>query len=481
MERSSGILSLTRLRIHSSASRQSFWDIIKGGWSDPRGRKSALFYLFNLGAFTGLTWALSVIFVIDYGENYNQYTLYRRDVILSADVPVLDDTCATSITSPNCAYDLAVPTLSSQLITHTPYTISSIEFLPPFGTQGLPYDVLNKFSQDVGTSAFGNKLYRQYCLPVLNAKTVSCEQDVDNRRVEYVNAGTAGGFSVYTVTINPNTAYADTHVRVSFQNGTMTVAQSQNPSEPQVTVITVTDIYADILSQLMYGENSATQIFTAVCTISTESSWQWVQLSYDNGVYRAPRFSEVKDCEGGDFTGFTDHFYAIQGATRVVNAIDGYSKYINVDPISPIGNTTSQQLQDYASANNMTLLESILSQLYEIVQTSYSATNPDLASATTVTEVHFRTAYVISVQWSVASVLALVMSAIIVCATLLQAIQYRRATQRMHQQPGPRWKLLDVTDLIGYSTNPAMGGLNGLLATEVQRENANKGRPSIML
>lgn len=477
-------LSLTRLQVHTNASKQSFWGILKVAWYDSAVRTRALFYLFTLGSFSGLTWALSVIFVINFGQA-NQAIINPRAITLSSDVPIVDDACTNSITSGNCTYDLAVSTLSSQLITHTPYTISSIQFVPPFGSRGLPYDVLNKFSGDVETSAFGGKLLRQYCLPVLNAKTVSCQQDVTNSRVNYSYETTAGGLNVYGVTINPNTKYANTHVRVSFQNGTMTVAQSQIPSELEVTIITATDVYADLLSQLTYGTNSTSEIFTLVCTINTQSSWQWVPLSFDSGVYQVQSTSGA--CESGydsNVTGFTDLFYAIEGATRVVNAIDGYSKYINADitgnTVSPYGSVTQQKDQNYAAANNMTLLESILSQLYELVQTSYSATNLDVASTTNVFEARYRNAYVITVEWSAASILALVMSIIILISTTWQAFQYFEFTKQLVAQPGTDWELTEVVDLMGYSLTSARQFTNDL-DTEARRKAARKGTTNILL
>jgi hypothetical protein len=54
----------------------------------------------------------------------------------------------------------------------------------------------------------------------------------------------------------------------------MTIAQSRNPSGPEKTTITASEIYADILSQLTYElyANSIADIFTTV--YSTYTSWE---------------------------------------------------------------------------------------------------------------------------------------------------------------------------------------------------------------
>ena len=64
---------------------------------------------------------------------------------------------------------------------------------------------------------------------------------------------------------------------------------------------------------------------------------------------------------------------AIQATTKALGGIDGYSKLINYDSFnSSFSQLTKAAAEEYAS-NNMNLLESTLSQLYGIVQASWTA------------------------------------------------------------------------------------------------------------
>jgi len=160
----------------------------------------------------------------------------------------------------------------------------------------------------------------------------------------------------------------------------MTIAQSRDPSEPENTIITASGIYADFLSQLTCGlnANSTTDIFTNVCTIRTSSSRQWV--SFHSNRYTSVFPGDIYRGSGHpEGSGFTNLYYAIRGATRLVSGPDGYSRYLNLGIVQgntltneEFGNSTAEYEQTYAYIYNTTQLESILSQLYEIVQTAYT-------------------------------------------------------------------------------------------------------------
>jgi hypothetical protein len=297
------------------------------------------------------------------------------DVRLGSGIPDGDDQCAKFAHSENCPYDLAISALSAQLITRTHYDYGYTQFLPPWGTRGLPYDVL------LGTTT-PNRSDVENSLPVLSPQTVYCSHDKSNKRVNYSSEILSGNQKLVSVTINPDT-FPDTRRRFDNINGTMTIAQSVDPSETNNTIITASGIYADLLSILTYGENSSSEIFTTVCTIQTQSTWQWVTFRSERGSTDVTLVGEY--CSNGypEDYGFKDLYHAVEGATRLLRDLDGYCKLFNTG-FNVLTNTESDFYFNYAAAYNMTRLEVILSQIYEIVQTSYSSTAGDDAIATPV-------------------------------------------------------------------------------------------------
>jgi hypothetical protein len=289
---------------------------------------------------------------------------YTASIRLGPGIPAKADVCQESLLSANCTYDLATGALSSQLITQTSYDFGGTTFTPPYGTRGLAYDTLVGVGQPVvPVSDYRTfpTLLVDYCLPILDPKTVFYTHDTSNSRVNYTSQGTIRTSNIYRVTLNPET-YPDTHVRIDSQNGTMTIAQGRDPSEPENTIITASGIYADILSQLTYGLNvySTTNIFTTVCTIRTYSSWQWVSFHsnrytsvFPNDIYCGSGYPEGSD--------FTNLYYAIEGATRLVSGPDGYSRYLNLGIVQgntltneEFRNSTAEDEQTYAYIYNMT-------------------------------------------------------------------------------------------------------------------------------
>ncbi|KAL2045477.1 hypothetical protein N7G274_001905 [Stereocaulon virgatum] len=81
----------------------------------------------------------------------------------------LPDRCGQYLTAANCTYDLAASALSSQLITHTPYSVANVTFASPNGTRGEPYGILNGFARQARNSTFRGER-AEHCLPVLDSK-----------------------------------------------------------------------------------------------------------------------------------------------------------------------------------------------------------------------------------------------------------------------------------------------------------------------
>ena len=363
---------------------------------------------------------MSIVFVLD-TVLVSQGLLQTTQTPLSSDVVHLQDSCNSQLIAANCTYDLAASALSSQLITHTPYSIAGVTFSSPNGTRGLPFGVLQEFADLAQGSTFGSER-SEYCLPVLNPKQYTCEQDIENTRVDYMYEGTLGlriNIPIWAFVVDPDNKANSTFIRQDNQNGTMTIYQSL--IEPPNTTITASGTYANILSQLMYGKNMptvSTSSFTVNCTLITSSSWQWVSFALKNGILNAEATGIT--CSSGkesNATGFPDLSYAIQGATSAFGGIDGYSKLINSDPITQHAN------QAYAEAGNMSQLESILSQTYGIVQTSYVAAHLDTNSETTIQKIVYPHAFIVSVSWTGVTILAFIVLVFILLATVGQMVR----------------------------------------------------------
>jgi hypothetical protein len=102
----------------------------------------------------------------------------------------------------------------------------------------------------------------------------------------------------------------------------------------------------------------------------------------------------------------------------------------------------------------MTQLESILSQLYEIVQTAYTATAGEDAVPTAVHVLAHDYKYQIYVSWTALSILAMTAACIVLCRTLLQTVAWAGAKlleEKDHQTHNLAWNLLQPVDLMHYS------------------------------
>jgi hypothetical protein len=95
-----------------------------------------LFYIITLVVLSGVSTVLSTIFVLGVVRPTTGTLMDAVSIQLSADVPKRYDDCATRITEGTCTYDLAATALSSELITHTPFTMGGVTFQAPNGTYG---------------------------------------------------------------------------------------------------------------------------------------------------------------------------------------------------------------------------------------------------------------------------------------------------------------------------------------------------------
>lgn len=263
-------MTFPRLQARFEVSKGSIIKLVSILWHDVSAFGFPAFYVFALSSFTGIAWVLFILFVLETVESSRGDTKIVN-VALSSDVIGLQDICASYLTAANCTYDLAASALNSQLITHDPYAVAGVSFVSPNGTGGIPYGILKDFANQAGKSAFGDERATYY-LPVLDAQQFICHHDADSTRAAYNYEASLAAVPIYTITIDPNTTSSRIFVRQNIQNGVMAVAQSL--LAPQTTIITASDNYADILSQLIYGKNSTSKsdVFTAICTLNTHSS-----------------------------------------------------------------------------------------------------------------------------------------------------------------------------------------------------------------
>jgi hypothetical protein len=173
-------------------------------------------------------------------------------------------------------------------------------------------------------------------------------------------------------------------------------------------------------------------------------------------------------------TGFAHLPLAIQASTKVLGGIDGYSKLINYDSF----NTSFSQLtmaaaKEYASANDMTLLESTLSQLYGIVQTSWTALDNNSIAADRVQlrnifQRDFPHSFIIQIFWTPSTIIAVILAALIFLFSVGQAIRWLIAIRRLGEDTNG-WQLLKLVDLIAYSFRAINDLSSHISITEARR------------
>jgi hypothetical protein len=472
-------------------------------YKHPQLRLLSVFYLAAILVLSSLSTVLGVIFVLSAVRATMGVSTHPFPIALSADIPARADICSASLSQGTCTYDLATTALSSQLITHTPYTMAGVTFLAPNGTFGIPYGALEYFAAKANSSLFGDEK-RQFCLPILNPKLVSCVRD------DATDTGTKRAFYdvghvlhtydnatwIYPVTIDPDSElYKRMYVATMTGYGTMTIAQSAIPGDEDTTIITAQGSYASVLSNMM-DINSTDYYFTTICSMgdltkTKYSSWKWTSLTLENGVLTVDVTeescrSEIEAAYSSGITGFASLPLAIQASTKILGGIDGYSKLINYNTF----NTSFSQLtiaaaKEYASTNDMTLLESTLSQLYAIVQTSWTALDNDSIAADRVQlrnifQRDFPHNFIIKTSWMPSTIIAVILTALIFLFSVWQAIRWLIAIRSLSKDTNG-WQLLDPLDLMAYAIR-AIRDISPDISTAEARRTVlrSKGRPILI-
>ncbi|KAK4618816.1 hypothetical protein CLAFUR0_11864 [Fulvia fulva] len=442
-------LSLAALQTRTAANDKDVIDMLRYAV-----RNSRLWYIsapfaLAITVFSAMSWVLSIVFVLDSrlvpGDNSTNVS-----VTLGGDVPALPDACRSSLTAAGCTYDLAMSALTSQLITHTPYTFDNITFSGAEGTMGLPSSEIEYMSTQYDTFLKIN-------------------------------------YDTYRIVINPNTGFNQTYVLTSSNGdgGVMTVARSELEGETALSILTASGQYANLLSQLAVGKNATfekeayneTQ-FTVLCDSPFNDdiySWRWIEFSLDGGVMTTNSANETcRDDEGKSPMQWLD--YALEGATASAQLRDGYSKLLNTDYLDTTGDDY-ERMQAY----NMSPLEYILSHIEMILQTAWTATNGDIAATTSVEQQPFEHRYVVTVEIKNVTILALAVACIILLCTILQIWRWLRAERKAAKICGSTWQPLDPVQLLIYGAHAAESVQKLDLANGKQRADIVRDRYSPMM
>lgn len=382
-------LSLAALQARAAANGKDVIDMLRYASHNARLWKVSGPFAVAIFAFSAMSWVLSIVFVID-AKLMPDDELSTVQVSLGADTPTLPDACRSSLTAEGCTYDLAMSALTSQLITHTPYTFNNVTFSGAEGTRALPVGAMKDFADRAVESDFGQERSK-YCLPLMRPNLVNCSA-AEEDRAKYVYMSTQHDtfldipYDTYSVIINPDSDNNQTYVLTSSNGdrGVMVVAHSEKKGETALSILTGSGQYADLLSRLAIGQaapfikekyNETT--YTVVCEApfdDTTYSWNWVEFTLNGGVMTANLTNQTcRENEEKSPMVWLD--YALEGATSSAQLRDGYSKLLNTDYLSDSGDDYERM-----KAYNMTPLEYILSHIEAIVMTAWTAVSTECSS-----------------------------------------------------------------------------------------------------
>lgn len=484
-------------------------------------------YLFAMIVFGFINSVLSVIFVIE-AVISSKGELVPAYIPLSVDIPETYngktvDPCTLKLSAPGCAYELALTSLSSQLVTYAPYTIGGVTFEPPNGTLGLPYYAMKHFADQVESSSFEEE-YRQYCLPVLDPHIIKCTEEPFNQsqgetnsslvryKPMHVSETDSFGLQVHSVVEQPgmyevivdypNHDLANIKYRTNDQGqGTMVVLMRPHPVHWRTSVVTASDNaatkvspangYASLLYRMMYGvypdlsaiSDKSTFYFAAKCEIASikyhdnlHSSWRMVDFTLRNGVLRANVTDERCPNPRPAISGFDDLNYALQAAAEVLSSTDGYSKLFNENSAHGTGTSIF---------DGMSRLDATVNKIYHIIQTSWSQSSYKYAMKNQTIYDHpimmtnYPHRYVIRIHWTPTTYIGLVLSLLIALNAYALAGRWVRATYRFGFEE-EAWNLLRPVDLMAYSL-AAYRELIHDLNTVDHRRDAMRGRTRTVL
>lgn len=159
------------------------------------------------------------------------------------------------------------------------------------------------------------------------------------------------------------------------------------------------------------------------------------------------RCANARAPNGEKLSGFTDLTYALEGAGAIISNSDGYSKFFNEH--APIGDGTN-------IFGNMSRLETIVNQVYHLVQTAW--TESSYQEAKSVPAVHeqpimmtvYPNLFVIRISWTPTTWVGLVLSLLIALNAWALAVRWVMATYRFGFG-AETWNLLRPVELMAYS------------------------------
>ena len=376
---------------------------------------------------------------------------------------------------------------------------------------GLPYYAMKHFSDQVKSIPFEDAR-RRYCLPVLAPDIIKCEEvpinhttceSVDGSFVRFKSLNVSEwkedlgkngkekyiGTGLYKIS-SPYPSSSDdwsaTKFRVDNQGRGIMVVQ-MFPPDPYTTMIGAANAwgehgYASKLHRLMYhGANpntstvpdGATYDFAARCKMSSimdednpGSSWRQVDFTLKSGVLRAnvtdERCPNARAPLGKGWSGFGDLPFALEGAGSVISSPDGYSKFFNEHPATGAGTNIFA---------NMSRLDTIVNQIYHIVQTAwtesshYHAMQVPRVTENPVIMTSYPHLFIIRISWTPTTYIGLVLSLLIALNSWVLAARWLRATYRFGFG-SETWNLLRPVDLMAYSLAASQDLIHSLNTNE---------------
>ena len=452
-------------------------------------------YLFTMVVFGFLHSVLSVIFVVEgvistEGDLVPVYT-----IPVGQDIPWEHDPCRLNLSKPECTFHLALNTLTSMLITSTPFTVGGVTFEPPNGTLGLPYHAIKHFSDQVSSSSFEEE-HRRYCLPTLEPHLISCTEEPFNQLlgqtdsdllqlkpllvykndsgiVQQIKKSRVYQIATPYPTVGPN--FVEYRVANNLGKGIFLVKSGWTRDFYATNASIIAGMndqangYGSLLYRMMYGSdqerfqsdapNNSSYTFVAKCEFSSidsessgHSSWRQVDFTFKNGLLKGNVTKERCANPRGPYSGYTDIYFALEGAVSMLTGSDGYSKLFNEDVEEGLLNGGSGS----SIFKGMSRLDATVNKIYHAIQTSYSQTaykyavkNPNV-TAHPIMMTDYPHLYVIRISWTVTTYIGLALSLLITLNAYLLLGRWIRATYRFGCDE-ETWNLLRPVDLMSYS------------------------------
>ena len=471
-------------------------------------------YFLTMIVFGFLHSVLSVIFVVEGVISAKGEMVPIYSITLSQDAPSDYDPCSLAFGTPGCAYDLAMTSLTSMLVTVTPFTVAGVTFEPPNGTLGLPYHAMKHFSDQVASSPFDEE-HRRYCLPTLEPHLIRCTEEPFNQvlgqtdsnlmRVEQLlvyknHSGTPHqipGHLVYQMdSPYPTANFGNTKYRTNDEGQGIFLAKSQwTPAGVALNVTLIAGMnnggdkgYGSLLYRMTYGSDKEPDLssvpqnseytFAAKCEIpsivtesSGHSSWRQVDFTLKSGLLKANVTEERCPNPRGPYrSGYGDLYIALEGAASVLASSDGYSKLFNEN----VEDGTTKGGSGSMIFDGMSRLDATVNKMYHLVQTSYTesvyshAINMPNVSTYPIMMTDYPHLYVIRISWTPTTYIGLALSILITLNAYLLLGRWIRATYRFGFDE-ETWNLLRPVELMSYSLTAWQDLIHHLHTVEQRR------------